>query len=117
MRLSKLQLIILSSALECTKNNTLRPLAQKGCALLAFVLLNVFTNKFVQTVCKAKHSSKPKEPPVMGPRTRVEPAYSSRQQLTWMFRIRLVCLYVCNYVCTYYQGFSCKINFPVRQIP
>ena len=29
MRLSKVQLIILSSALECTKNNTLRPLAQK----------------------------------------------------------------------------------------
>jgi len=28
----KVLLIILSSALECTKNHTLRPLAQKGCA-------------------------------------------------------------------------------------
>ena len=33
--LSKVQLIILSSAREYTKNHTLRPLAQKGCAPLA----------------------------------------------------------------------------------
>ena len=33
-RISKVQLIILSSALGCTKNNTLRPLAQKVCAPL-----------------------------------------------------------------------------------
>jgi len=35
-RLSKRQLINLCSALECTKNNTLRPLAQKGCAPLCY---------------------------------------------------------------------------------
>jgi len=34
--LSKVQLIILSSALECTKNNTLWPLAQKGCVHLPY---------------------------------------------------------------------------------
>jgi len=32
VQLSKVQLITLSSGLECTKNNTLRSLAQKGCA-------------------------------------------------------------------------------------
>src|SRR6218665_1046697 len=30
-RLLKVKPIVLSSALECTKTNTLRPLAQKGC--------------------------------------------------------------------------------------
>ena len=34
-RLSKHHLTILSSALECTKNNTLRLLAQKGCSPLS----------------------------------------------------------------------------------
>ncbi len=34
--LLKVQLIIFSSALECTKNSTLRPLAQKGCAPLYY---------------------------------------------------------------------------------
>jgi len=37
-RLSKRQLIIFSSALECNKNNTLQPLAQKGCAPLIYRL-------------------------------------------------------------------------------
>ena len=35
-RLLKVQLIIFSAALECTKNSTLRPLAQKGCAPLRY---------------------------------------------------------------------------------
>src|SRR6218665_688008 len=35
-RLTKRQLIILSLILECTKKNTLRPLAQKGCAPLVY---------------------------------------------------------------------------------
>src|SRR6218665_2552517 len=37
-RLSKVQVMILSSAVECTKNTTLRPLAQKGCAPLSHVI-------------------------------------------------------------------------------
>jgi len=32
--LSKVQIIILSQALQCTKNNTLWPFVQKGCAPL-----------------------------------------------------------------------------------
>jgi len=39
MRLSKVQLIILSSVRECTKNNAMRPLAQKGCAPLMYGMI------------------------------------------------------------------------------
>src|SRR6218665_3660696 len=38
-RLLKVQLIIFSAALECTKKSTLQPLAQKGCAPLGYSFL------------------------------------------------------------------------------
>ena len=41
--LSKVQLIILYSALECTKNNMLWPLAKKGCVPLMCIILSTNT--------------------------------------------------------------------------
>jgi len=48
-RLSKVQLVILTTALECTKNNTLRPLAQRGCAPLVYNVSNVYWIRLMYT--------------------------------------------------------------------
>src|SRR6218665_105173 len=53
-RLSKVQLRILSSALECPKNNTKQPLAQNGCAHLVYIyqLSHLQMLSYIQTcVC------------------------------------------------------------------
>ena len=64
----------------------LQSIYSEALSALVNMMLNVIMNGYVQSISKPKHS-RLKESPEVGPRTHVEPANGSHQQMAWMFRI------------------------------